>query len=214
MPPLLRCVALLTLLVLVGSRTALAEDDGATPPRKTDLRELARLLEEVRQARMGGVPAGTIGALETPPAARRRVLGPVHDECGECLAGPDLVEAEVLAREALARREKALGAENPGVASCLAILARFRESAGELAKAGRRYRRALGIVEATAGETHPSYAEKLHDLARIRGARGDFEDAVPFCRQALGRPRLLRDEVRGTLPPFYRAGFILSGDWR
>src|SRR3972149_6361581 len=95
--------------------------------------------------------------------------------------------AEPLSRQALAIREKALGAEHADVAASLENLGSIYAAQGQYARAEPLLRRALGIREKTLGPEQPEVAQSLNALVELARARGQAGAAKPLASRALRR---------------------------
>lgn len=101
-------------------------------------------------------------------------------------------QAEALFKRALAIREKALGADNPDVATSLNSLAtlysdhgQYTNDRGYYSKAKPLFKRALAIREKCLPPDHPDLAGSLNNLANVYLAEGDNADAAPLYARAL-----------------------------
>ncbi|WP_164928885.1 CHAT domain-containing tetratricopeptide repeat protein [Gloeobacter violaceus] len=106
-------------------------------------------------------------------------------------------EAQPLAEQALATREKALGPEHPEVAKSLNNLALLYTERGEYAEAEPLFRRALAIREKAFGPEHPEMAKSLNNLALLYSERGEYAEAEPLFRRALA----IREKAFGPEHP-------------
>jgi tetratricopeptide (TPR) repeat protein len=104
-------------------------------------------------------------------------------------------QAEPLFREALAIREKALGAELFESAESLNKLASLLHAQGDLAEARPLFERALAINEKALGPEHPETADSLNNLASLLHAQGDLAGARPLFERAPAiREKMLASE--------------------
>jgi tetratricopeptide (TPR) repeat protein len=94
-------------------------------------------------------------------------------------------QAAPLVRDALARREKALGSEHPDTALSLNRLANVLQGQGDFAGARPLFERALAIWEKALGPEHPDTAMILNNLAMLLQDQGDFAGARPLFERAL-----------------------------
>lgn len=94
-------------------------------------------------------------------------------------------QAEALARESLAIRERILGSEDPVVAESLMNLGAQLEGQAKYADARRLYERSLAIRERALGPDHRDVASSLNNLAGVLRALGDYERAKPLFERAL-----------------------------
>ena len=90
-------------------------------------------------------------------------------------------EALPLAQQALAIREKALGAQHPDTANSLNNLAVLYRTMGVYEKALPLYQRALKISEKVLGFQHPKTATNLNNLAALHEDMGGF--SLPKAKQ-------------------------------
>lgn len=97
----------------------------------------------------------------------------------------DYTAAEPLYRRALAIQEKALGPDDPRVATCLNNLALLLHKRGDYEGAEPLYRRALAIDEKALGPDHPNVSMNLKNLVALLRAKGDYTAAEPLARRAL-----------------------------
>jgi tetratricopeptide (TPR) repeat protein len=102
-------------------------------------------------------------------------------------AGPPL-------RGALAIFERALGPEDPDVATSLNNLAELYHALGRYAEAEPLHQRALAIRERAQGSHHPDVATSLNNLAELYRALGRYAEAellyqraIAIAEKALGR---------------------------
>jgi tetratricopeptide (TPR) repeat protein len=102
-------------------------------------------------------------------------------------------QAAPLLRDALARREKALGPEHPYTAASLNNLAQLLGDQGDFAAARPLQERALAIAERTFGAEHHVTATCLNNLALVLQAQRDFAAARPLHERALA----IRERVDG-----------------
>jgi tetratricopeptide (TPR) repeat protein/CHAT domain-containing protein len=94
-------------------------------------------------------------------------------------------EAERLHRQALAIREKTLGATHREVGVTFNHLALVFQAQGRHAEAGAFFRRALPIAEKALGENTPGVAAILKNLADALRQDRKHAEAEPFYRRAL-----------------------------
>jgi len=106
---------------------------------------------------------------------------------GSCLAEEETRrdEARALFEEALATRERLVGAEHPKVAFPLLGLAELALEDGRLDDAERLYQRALKIRETSLGAEHSRLSFPLAGLAEVALARERPRDAAPLAERAL-----------------------------
>jgi tetratricopeptide (TPR) repeat protein len=94
-------------------------------------------------------------------------------------------EAEPLLVQALALRQRLLGAEHPDVASSLNNLAYLYESQGRYSEAEPLYVQALELSQRLLGAEHPDVASSLNNLAYLYRSQGRYSEAEPLYVQAL-----------------------------
>src|SRR5262245_34005431 len=102
-------------------------------------------------------------------------------------------EADPLARQALAIREKYLGSAYPQVAEALGICAYVQKSLGNYAEAESLYKRAGEQTEKAVGSDHQFVANPLLLLAGVYCIEGKFADAELAVRRA----RSIREKAFG-----------------
>ena len=100
------------------------------------------------------------------------------------VAGP-LEKAEPLFQEALARREQALGPDDPEVATAVNDKALLYHAKEDYAKAKPLYLRAVSIMEKSFGPSHPNVASSLQLLAWLTAAQQQYQSAFGYCQKAL-----------------------------
>ena len=92
-------------------------------------------------------------------------------------------EAIPLAQQVLAIREKALGPDDPDVATALNTLAILYINQGRYADAEPSVKRALAIYEKALGPDHPSVAMALNNLATLYYNQGRYAEAEPLFKR-------------------------------
>ncbi len=139
--------------------------------------------------------------LEKSVEIRRRELGRDHLDLatslfhlGQLYTEQHREEARGLLEEALAIRERKLGALAPEIAEVLNSLAVLHGMQGELAEAEPLFRRALEVREKSLGPFAPEVAASLNNLAIVRASLGHPEESEPLFRRGLE----IREKV---LPP-------------
>jgi tetratricopeptide (TPR) repeat protein len=90
-----------------------------------------------------------------------------------------------VAEQALAIREKTLGAKHLDTSSSLNTFALIHQDKGDYVKAEPLYQRALTIHEKKLGAEHPSTATSLNNLAAIYKSKGDYAKAESLHQRAL-----------------------------
>jgi tetratricopeptide (TPR) repeat protein len=106
-------------------------------------------------------------------------------------------EAESLHQRALAIREKALGPDDPGTATCLNNLAGLHCRQGRYGEAEPLYQRALAIREKALGPGHADTAQSLNNLAFLYYSQGRYGEAEPLHKRAL----VIREQALGSDHP-------------
>jgi tetratricopeptide (TPR) repeat protein len=94
-------------------------------------------------------------------------------------------EAEPLAKQALAVREKVLGPEHPDLVKSLNTLACLYGAEGKPAEAEPLYERCLALAEKTRGPGDLSVASVLDNLATVEHILGKKSEAEIFYKRAL-----------------------------
>jgi tetratricopeptide (TPR) repeat protein/CHAT domain-containing protein len=127
-----------------------------------------------------GIATGIAGAAaQTDEAAELTARSSALDVAGK------LSEAVPLAEQALALREKALGSEDPLVASSLNGLARLYGRQGRYTEAEPLFKRALDIREKVFGASDNNVAITLIDLANLYQTQGRYSSAEPLYNRVL-----------------------------
>lgn len=96
----------------------------------------------------------------------------------------DIAGALELQNEALAIREKMLGADHPAVASSLNNIAGLYSAEDNYAAAEPLLTRALSIREKALGADNRYTAESLNNLALLHAAQGRYPEAEPLYQRA------------------------------
>src|SRR5947199_336002 len=91
----------------------------------------------------------------------------------------------VVAQEALAIREKALGPEHADVAHSLNNLAKLYDNQGRYAEAEPLYQHCLAILEKALGPEHPNVATGLNNLGGLYYHQGRYAEAEPLFKRNL-----------------------------
>ncbi len=94
-------------------------------------------------------------------------------------------EAIPLAEKVLAIREKALGGNNPYVATILNSLADLYTYQGHYTEAEPLYQQALIIREKVLGPEHPDVATTLNNLAELYRLQSNYTEAEPLYQRSL-----------------------------
>lgn len=103
-------------------------------------------------------------------------------------------QAVALFRDALAIREKVLGAAHPDTATSLNNLALVLQHHGDFAEARPLFERALAIWEKALGPEHPLTATALSNLAYLLQGQGNFTEARLLHQRALA----IREKALGA----------------
>lgn len=109
----------------------------------------------------------------------------------------DYARAEKNLLQALALREKLLGAEHPDVAHAQNNLGALYRDMGDLARAQERFQQAEKIYARAVGYDHPDYAMILNNLASVAQAEGEYARAEELFQRALS----VREQVLGQEHP-------------
>ena len=107
------------------------------------------------------------------------------------LAKGDFVQAERVAREALAAGVAGFGAADPNVAASLSALGSARLRINDLAGAQASFREALAIYEKRLGAQHEFVGAMLNNLGLVVERQGDFANAELLLRRALAIKELI-----------------------
>jgi tetratricopeptide (TPR) repeat protein len=94
-------------------------------------------------------------------------------------------EVEPLFRRAVEIGERALGKDDPNVATGYNNLAELLRTQGKYDQAELLYRRAIEIGERVLGKDHPDVARDYSNLALLLHAQGKYEQAEPLYRRAI-----------------------------
>jgi tetratricopeptide (TPR) repeat protein len=94
-------------------------------------------------------------------------------------------EAESFLQQALAIRERVLGANHPDTAQSLNNLAALYKNQGKYEQAEPLLQQALTIHERVLGANHPDTALSLNNLAALYSDQGKYEQAEPLYQRAL-----------------------------
>ena len=96
------------------------------------------------------------------------------------------VKAESLLKRALSIDQKALGPENPAVATDLLNLADCYRDQGRYSEAESLYTRSLAMDESLLGPENPNVADGLESVSRYYRLTGDMKESVAAAHRALG----------------------------
>jgi CHAT domain-containing protein/Tfp pilus assembly protein PilF len=132
--------------------------------------------------------AATVGVVAADDPGRARDL---ERAAAQLFGQGRYAEGVARAREALALREAALGADHLDVAQSLDGLAVLLRRTGDYAAALPAQRRALAIREKALGPDNPLVAATLNNLARLLREMGDY----PGARTAYDRALAIRERV-------------------
>ena len=132
------------------------------------------MIAEVERARLRGT---------TTDASARLSLSMALREAGE------LREAESLAREALAIREKALGPDDGATLNALNMLVLVLRDQGSAEATLPLMQRNLDALQRTVGNDHPDTISALANLSETLGVLGRGREAIALSRDALERAR-------------------------
>jgi tetratricopeptide (TPR) repeat protein len=122
----------------------------------------------------------------TPPSlAQSSAANELSRRVSELYQAGRYAEAIPLAQRALAVREKALGPNNPAVATDLGWLALLYYSQRRYAEAEPLLKRALAIQEKAFGPDHPDVATALNGLGKLYYTQGRYSEAEPLFKRAL-----------------------------
>lgn len=108
--------------------------------------------------------------------------------------GPLLVEAESLARESLAMKQRLFGEKNEEVAASLNTLAGILLREGRPAEAEPLFRRSIALRRALDGPLSPGLAKAINNLAVLLADVGRLNEAEALHRQSLAMRRKLYPE--------------------
>jgi tetratricopeptide (TPR) repeat protein len=106
-------------------------------------------------------------------------------------------QAETAYRQALALREKHLGADHPDTAQSLNNLAELYREQGCYSEAEPLYKRSLLIRESQLGIDHPDTAQSLNNLALLYQSQGRYSEAEPLYKRSLS----IREQQLGADHP-------------
>jgi tetratricopeptide (TPR) repeat protein len=94
-------------------------------------------------------------------------------------------QADLMCREALAIRRKALGEEHPDTAASYNNVAACLESLGKPAEALPLFNKALQTIHKALGEEHPDTARSYNNVAGCLAGLGQRDEALRHLRHAL-----------------------------
>jgi tetratricopeptide (TPR) repeat protein/CHAT domain-containing protein len=137
-----------------------------------------------------------VNSFACAPAMAEHDAAALEKTVGELFKAGKFSEAIPLAQRALAIDEKAVGPDNPNVATALTWLALLYKSQGRYADAEPLYKRALAIREKALAPDHPDVAAALNNLAALYQDQGRCADAEPIYKRAMA----IREKA---LPPYH-----------
>ena len=115
-------------------------------------------------------------------------------EAASVAGGPLLAEAEALAREGLAMKQRLFGEENSEVAVSLNTLAAILVREGRTAEAEPLLRRSIALRQKLDGPRSPGLAKAINNLAVVLAKEGRLSEAEALHRESLAmRRELYRD---------------------
>jgi CHAT domain-containing protein/tetratricopeptide (TPR) repeat protein len=146
------------------------------------LHRFARIaIETVLVLGLASAGAGVISASAQTAADADRISA----EATRLYQAGKYAEAIPLAQQALAIREKALGAEHVSIATSLATLAEWHRVQGRFAEAEPLLKRSLAIYEKNHGLEHPNVAAISGRLGNLFRSQGRASEAEAFYKRAL-----------------------------
>lgn len=146
------------------------------------------------------------GELDETPLVRARLL---HTIAGVYQRLGLYNEARPLAVEALALREKELGANDLLVAQSLRMLAILEVELGDRDAAGERFRRVVEIREKALGPDHPDVGDALGNLGFFLMQQKRFDEAQPMLERAVEiRRRTLGPDHPRVAPTLYNLALL------
>ncbi len=146
------------------------------------------------------------GELDETPLVRARLL---HTIAGVYQRLGLYNEARPLAVEALALREKTLGANDLLVAQSLRMLAIIEVELGDRDAAGERFRRVVEIREKALGPDHPDVGDALGNLGFFLMQQGRYDEAQPMLERAVEiRRRTLGPNHPRVAPTLYNLALL------
>jgi tetratricopeptide (TPR) repeat protein len=102
------------------------------------------------------------------------------------LSGIESTSHGALMQQQLAILEKALGPNNPGVATTAGNLAALYYRTGRYSDAEPLFKRVLAIMEETRGADHPDLPLAVRNLAQLYFNQGRYAEAEPLYKRSLG----------------------------
>lgn len=113
------------------------------------------------------------------------------------LAKGDYIQAENLAKQAVAAGTAGFGAGDPNVAASLAVLGAVQLKNGNTGEAESSFRQALGIYEKRFGPDHEYVGAALNNLGLVLERQGNFSGAELLLRRAL----TIKEKTQGKNNP-------------
>jgi eukaryotic-like serine/threonine-protein kinase len=191
---------------------AIDRPHGAGVALAADLHELGHTLVELGRYEEGE------GLFREALAMRRAVLGPVHEDVAESLAGVGYARSRQgyprdtvpLYREALQIYEQRLGSRHPRLARSHQNLATSLSDVGDYGEAEKHFEVALAIYRQVYGERHPSLAVTINNLANLKARQDDLEAAERLFRAtAEMRESIYGDEHPATVRALNNVATVL-----
>ncbi len=202
------CTALVLPILAVGQQPS---DRGSTLKAQIDsLRSEAKFAEasvvakellEFRQSDTSSKPfqiddarrlVSTLDRIATLPVTTQQELATAYGsfpKIGAHIAKAEYDEGVTVAEAQLAVFKKALGNDDPVVASSLTNLGILLHRKRDYAGAEPLYREALAIQRKSLGNDHPDVASSLNNLGALLADKGDYAGAEPLYREALATRR-------------------------
>jgi serine/threonine-protein kinase len=150
-------------------------------------------------------------------ADRQRTAGPALADAVEQLGSTrydvrDYAAAEALARQAIAIREPALGADHLAVAGAYQRLGKALNATGRAAEAERAVRHALAIQRRRLPAGHPDVLSTESDLTWVLIMKHEYAEAERLQRRVLdARRRLTGEYSRDVAGSYFTLGSVLHG---
>ena len=130
-------------------------------------------------------------------------------EAAEVAGGPLLAEAEALAREGLAMKQRLFGEENSEVAVSLNTLAAILIREGRTAEAEPLLRQSIALRRKLDGPLSPGLAKAINNLAVLLANEGRLTEAETLHRESLAMRRKLYPEGhQDLLRSLERLGYL------
>ena len=146
------------------------------------------------------------GELDETPVLRARLL---HTIAGVYQRLGLYNEARPLAMEALALRERELGADDLLVAQSLRLLGIIEVELGDRDAAGALFQRVLSIREKALGPDHPDVGDALGNLGFFYMQQSRFDEAQPLLERAVEiRRQTLGENHPRVAPTLYNLALL------